>query len=348
MQENVEELEVVEIGDLDLDKWNEYAIDQGWSDGMPLLPPTEAAVARFTAVSRGDNEPFPPVSPRRVIPTLDSLAANAVMAGCRPEYFPVVLAALRGVLEPDYNLHGSLATTHPCAPVIMVNGPLRKQLEINCSSNCFGQGTRANATIGRALELILLNVGGAKPGIMDRSTQGSPAKFSFCFGENEEESPWEPYHVRRGFSASDSVVTVMSGEPPHNINDHGSFSADGILTTISQSIAQPGSNLMYGKGPLMLILGPEHAATLKRDGLAIADIQQEVFQRARVHVSRVSKENQKEYAGADRFPENDYYTVCPGPEDIHVAVAGGPGKHSAYIPSFGGTAVCSVRVSKPA
>lgn len=348
MQDDVEELEVVEIGDLDFDQWNEYAIEQGWSDGMPLLPPTETAVARFTAVSRGDNEPFPPISPRRVIPTLDSLAANAVMAGCRPEYFPVVLAALRGVLEPDYNLHGSLATTHPCAPVIMVNGPLRKQLEINCSSNCFGQGTRANATIGRALELILLNIGGAKPGIMDRSTQGSPAKFSFCFGENEEESPWEPYHVRRGFSASDSVVTVMSGEPPHNINDHASFSAEGILTTISQSIAQPGSNLMYGKGPFMLVLGPEHAATLKRDGLSIGDIQQEVFQRARVHVSRVSKENQREYAGADRFPENDYYTVCPGPEDIHVAVAGGPGKHSAYIPSFGGTAVCSVRVSQPA
>ncbi len=348
MQDDVEELEVLEIGDLDFDQWNEYAIEQGWSDGMPLLPPTETAVARFTAVSRGDNEPFPPISPRRVIPTLDSLAANAVMAGCRPEYFPVVLAALRGVLEPDYNLHGSLATTHPCAPVIMVNGPLRKQLEINCSSNCFGQGTRANATIGRALELILLNIGGAKPGIMDRSTQGSPAKFSFCFGENEEESPWEPYHVRRGFSASDSVVTVMSGEPPHNINDHASFSAEGILTTISQSIAQPGSNLMYGKGPFMLVLGPEHAATLKRDGLSIGDIQQEVFQRARVHVSRVSKENQREYAGADRFPENDYYTVCPGPEDIHVAVAGGPGKHSAYIPSFGGTAVCSVRVSQPA
>lgn len=348
MQDDVEELEVLEIGDLDFDQWNEYAIEQGWSDGMPLLPPTETAVARFTAVSRGDNEPFPPISPRRVIPTLDSLAANAVMAGCRPEYFPVVLAALRGVLEPDYNLHGSLATTHPCAPVIMVNGPLRKQLEINCSSNCFGQGTRANATIGRALELILLNIGGAKPGIMDRSTQGSPAKFSFCFGENEEESPWEPYHVRRGFSASDSVVTVMSGEPPHNINDHASFSAEGILTTISQSIAQPGSNLMYGKGPFMLVLGPEHAATLKRDGLSIGDIQQEVFQRARVHVSRVSTENQREYAGADRFPENDYYTVCPGPEDIHVAVAGGPGKHSAYIPSFGGTAVCSVRVSQPA
>ena len=156
------------------------------------------------------------------------------MAGCRPEYFPVVLAALRGVLKDEYNLHGTLATTHPCAPMVMVNGPLRQTLDINCSSNCFGQGWRANATIGRALELILLNVGGAKPGVMDRSTHGSPAKYAFCFGENEEESPWEPYHVRRGFAPEDSVVTVMAGEPPHNINDHASSSAEGILTTISQ------------------------------------------------------------------------------------------------------------------
>lgn len=343
MQDSAE-AEVIEIEDLDPDQWNEYALAQGWSDGMPLMLPTEAAVARFTEICRGDNEPFAPISPRQVMPTMNSLAANAVMAGCKPEYFPVVVAALRGVLQPDYNLHGTLATTHPCAPVIMVNGPLRQQLGINCAGNCFGQGTRANATIGRALELILLNVGGAKPGIMDRSTQGSPAKFSFCFGENEEDSPWEPYHVRHGFAATDNVVTVMSGEPPHNINDHGSSSAEGILTTISQSIAQPGSNLMYAKGPFMLVLGPEHAATLKRDGLTIEDIQQEVFKRARVHVSRVSKENQREYAGSDRFPEDDHYTVCPGPDDIHVAVAGGPGKHSAYIPSFGGTAVCSVRV----
>lgn len=344
MQDSLES-EFLDIGDLGPDEWTDYAVAQGWSDGMPVMMPTEAAVARFTAVCRGDNEPFAPISPRQVVPTLNSLAANAVMAGCRPEYFPVVLAALRGVLQPDYNLHGTLATTHPCAPMILVNGPLRKQLDINCAGNCFGQGWRANATIGRALELILLNIGGAKPAVMDRATQGSPAKYSFCFGENEEESPWEPYHVRRGFEPSDSVVTVMAGEAPHNINDHGSSTAEGILTTIAQSIAQPGSNLIYGKGPFVLALGPEHAATLRRDGLTIEDIRQDLFRRARIHVSRVSRENQREYAGADRLPVDDYYTPCPTPEDIHILVAGGPGKHSAYIPSFGGTAVCSVRVA---
>ncbi len=257
--------------------------------------PTEAAVERLVAVGRGDNAPLPPISPRQVIPTLRSLAANAVMAGCRPEYFPVVLAALRGVLTPEYNLHGTLATTHPCAPMVLVNGPLRERLGINCGGNCFGQGWRANATIGRALELILLNIGGAKPAVMDRSTQGSPAKYSFCFGENEEASPWEPYHVRRGFDPSDSVVTVMSGEGPHNINDHASTTGDGLLTTMSASIAQPGANTIYGKGPYVVVIGPEHAATLHRDGWTIPALQQALYERARVPLSSVSPENRAQY-----------------------------------------------------
>ena len=136
------ESEVIELDNLDPEQWNSYAAEHGWSDGFPLVAPTEAAVERFVATCRGDNEPVLPISPRRVIPTMASLAANAVMAGCRPEYFPLVLAAVRAVLAPDYNLHGSLATTHSCAPMLLVNGPIRKELDINCSSNCFGQGWR--------------------------------------------------------------------------------------------------------------------------------------------------------------------------------------------------------------
>lgn len=341
------ESEVLDIGGLGPDEWSEFAIAQGWSDGLPLVAPTEEAVARFTALCRGDNEPFPPITPRLVVPTLGSLAANAVMAGCRPEYFPVVLAALRGVLAPEYNLHGTLATTHPCAPVVIVNGPQRKALEINCEGNCFGQGWRANATIGRALELILLNVGGARPGVMDRSTQGSPAKFAFCFGENEEASPWEPFHVRRGFAAEDSVATVMSGEGPHNINDHGSTTGIGLLTTISASIAQPGANTIYGRGPYIVVIGPEHAATLHRDGWTIPALQDAIYERARVPIAHVSPENRSMYEEAGHHPTNGYFTVSPSPQDIHILVAGGPGKHSAWIPSFGGTAVVSVRVKSP-
>src|SRR5882724_7338962 len=318
------EQEIIEIGDLDVEAFNEYATGQGWSDGMPLYIPTEDKVAKSVDTVRGDNRPYPPVPPRQIVPTLQSLAANAVMAGCKPEYFPVVTAAMRGVLDPEYNLHGSLATTHSCAPMVMVSGPIRHELGINCGSNCFGQGWRPNATIGRALGLMLLNIAGAKPGEMDRSTQGNPAKFTFCFGENEEENPWTPYHVQRGFAPSDSVVTVMSGEGPHNLNDHGS-------TT--------------GKGPMFVIIGPEHAATLKRDGYTIDSIREELFKRSRIHASRISVENQDTYISTGHKPDGDWFTIGRSPQDIHITVAGGPGKHSAFIPSFGGTTVASVRIA---
>ncbi|MBL8673614.1 MAG: hypothetical protein JNL07_01900 [Rhodospirillales bacterium] len=143
-------------------------------------------------------------------------------------------------------------------------------------------------------------------------------------------------------------MTVMAGEGPHNINDHGSVSGEGLLTTICGSIAQPGSNLVYGKGPYVLLLGPEHAATLRRDGWEIDALRDEVFKRARVHYTRVSQENRESYASTGHVPIDDHYRMSPTAEDVHIAVAGGPGKHSAYIPSFGGTAVCSVRVNLPA
>ncbi len=340
------ESEVVEVGDLDPDQWNDYAAEQGWSDGMPLMIPTEDKVAQFVETCRGDNEPFPPMSPRRVIPTLQSLAANAVMAGCKAEYFPVVVSSVRALLNPDYNLHGTLATTHPCAPGLILNGPIRNQLGVNCGSNCFGQGNRVNATIGRAVQLTLLNVGGAKPGEMDRSTQGSPAKYTFCFGENEEESPWEPYHVRRGFEAKDSVVTVLPCEPPHNVNDHASTSGEGILKTIAGTISQPGSNLIYGTAPYVVALGPEHARTIHRDGFSIEDVQQKLYEASAVEVSRVSPENQENYEkDREQKPVNGKYYLTRSPEDIQVLVAGGPGKHSAVIPTFGFTEACSVRIS---
>ena len=295
---------------------------------------------------RGDNRPYPPVPPRQVIPTIQALAANAVMAGCKPEYFPVVTAALRGVLDPDYNLHGTLATTHSCAPMVMVSGPIRQELNINCGTNCFGQGWRANATIGRALGLILLNVAGAKPGEMDRSTQGNPAKFTFCFGENEEENPWAPYHVRRGFAPTDSVVTVMSGEGPHNINDHGSTTGDGLLTTFAGGMAQPGRQHDLRQGPDVR----RHRPRACRDAEARRLHDREhprgaVEALARAPVARLAGEPRHL---CQHRPQAGRRLACRSaatPQDIHITVAGGPGKHSAFIPSFGGTTVASVRIA---
>jgi hypothetical protein len=342
------ESEVLEVGDtnLDAEQWNDYAAEQGWSDGMPLMIPTEEKVAAFVETCRGDNVPFLPMSPRRVIPTLQSIAANAVMAGCKAEYFPVVVSTVRALLNPDYNLHGTLATTHPCAPGVILNGPIRTQLGVNCGSNCFGQGNRVNATIGRAVQLSLLNIGGAKPGELDRATQGSPAKYTFCFGENEEESPWEPYHVRRGFEESDSVVTVLPCEPPHNINDHASTTGVGILTTIAGTVSQPGSNLIYGTAPYTVVFGPEHAETVHRDGFTIEDIQQKLYEDSAVDVSRVSKENQMNYENdREQTVVNGKYYLTRSPEDIQIMVAGGAGKHSAVIPTFGFTEAISLRIS---
>lgn len=339
--------ETIEVGDIDTEAWNDFAQAQGWSDGLPMIAPTESKVARFVAAARADNETFAPISPRQVVPTLQSLAANAVMAGCKAEYFPVVLAGLRAVLDPAYNLHGTLATTHPCGQLMMLSGPIRTALDINCGSNCLGQGRRANVSIGRALQLILLNIGGAKPGDMDRATHGTPAKIGYCFGENEEASPFPPYHVRRGFDAKDSVVTCMAAEAPHNINDHASNTGEGLITTIAGTMCQVGTNNAYLQGPSFVVLGPEHAQTLARDGWTAETIQEALYERSKIHVSRISRENLESWAGQERHPVNDHYYPAGSPQHINVVVAGGPGKHSMFIPSFGNTAAVSARVSLP-
>jgi hypothetical protein len=338
--------ELIDVEDMSVEEFNDMAEAFGWSDGMPLYVPTEAAVARLVETVRGDNEPVGPLPPRQITPSMKSLAANAVMAGCKPEYFPAVIAALRACLTPDYNLHGTLATTHPCANMVMISGPIRNEIALNCGSNCFGQGWRANAAIGRALQLILVNAGGARPAVMDRSTQGSPGKYAFCFGENEEESPWEPYHVRKGFAPTDSVVTTMAAEAPHNINDHGSNTGEGVLKTIAGTMCQVGSNNVYLDGPVFVVFGPEHAVTVARDGFTVESVQAFLHEHSKVHVSRVSKENLESWVAHDRHPIGDYYYPARTPSNIEIVVAGGAGKHSAFIPSFGNTAAASVSIQK--
>ena len=332
---------VLDLPGVTEENWYEVADARGWGDGLPTVPPTPQRVAAALAALEGIELELGPLPPSGLVPTRESFAANAVMAGCRPADLPVVLAALRGLLSPEYNLHGVLATTHPCAPLVIVNGSVRAALGVNSGGNCFGQGTRANAVIGRAVQLVTTHIGGARPGLMDRSTQGGPAKYTFCFGENEEESPFKPYSVRRGFAASESVVTVAATEGPHNINDHGSTTAEGLLMTIAGVMAQPGSNNVYVKGPHFLVLGPEHAATLHRDGWTAPALQEELWQRARIPVAAVSEENRRQFEDWDVRPDGEFFPVSTGPEQLHVLVAGGAGKHSAWIPSFGATAAVS-------
>jgi hypothetical protein len=321
----------------DFDAFQDFALEQGWGDGLPLVPPTPERVTRLLyAVGDDADDELGCVPPRNGVLTVEALAVNAAMAGCPPDCFQVVVAAASALLEPRFNLASIQSTTHPCAPLVIVNGPIRETLGLLSRYNCFGQGSRANATIGRAIRLLLLNIGGAAPGLLDRSTQGQPAKYSYCVAENEEESPWPPLHVERGFAASDATVTACGAENPHNINDHVSDRAEGILATIASSMASMGANNAYLYGEPILALGPEHAAILARDGFDKDAIRAWLFEHARIPRVLWESDGMFRMSGTeDYFPEAETMPMFRRPEDLLVIVAGGPGRHSCWMPTFG-------------
>src|SRR2546430_806574 len=251
--------------------------EREWCDGLPIVPPTEERVRAMRGEAPRDGSPGRMPALWGQAP-LEKLAVNAVMAGCEPAYFPVVVAAVEAMLEPAFNLYGVQATTHPVAPLLIVHGPIARELGVHAGSGCFGPGFRANATIGRAIRLILMNLGGAWPGRYDMATQGSPAKFTYCIAEREDASPWGPLY------AGESTVTVFGGEGPHNVNDHVSTSAAGILATIADTAVSLGSNVgwYFAQSQLLIVLGPEHAATIAGDGFTRADVQRYVFEHARL------------------------------------------------------------------
>ena len=317
---------------------NQLYQDRGWTDGLPIVPPTEDLVAeclRWT--DRDPREVVGVLPPRQGEATVEKVAINAVMAGCRPEHLAIVLTAVAAVADPAFNLDAVQATTHPVTPLIVVNGPLAREAGLNASYNAFGQGFRANITIGRALRLVLMNVGGGLPGSGDRSTQGTPAKIAYCVAENEAASPWEPLHVEAGFPPGTSTVTVIGCEGPHNIQDHFSHTGLGILRTIAGAMGQAGSNNLLGGGWPLLSLGPEHAATIAGDGYSKRAVKEFLFEHARFPMGRLGAEYRTHLASRHRIAD-DPATMLPvaeSPEAILVIVAGGAGKHSSWQPTFG-------------
>ena len=313
---------------------------QGWTDGLPIVPPTRERVrAMQQFVDRAPDEVLATLAPRNGEATIERIAVNAVMAGCRPEYVPVLLTAVQAIADPAFNLNGMQSTTHPCGVFVLVNGPLAGELGIHGGYGCFGPGRRANAAIGRAMRLVMLNIGGGTPGDADRSTQGTPAKYTFCAAENETANPWGPLHVEHGFAPEDSVVTVMACEGPHNIQDHGSISGLGILTTAAGSLREAGSNniLTHGGQP-MVVFGPEHAATVARDGYSKDDVKRFLWERARLPESDWSPDWRTEAMRErllDEIGRADAIPIARHWSDINVIVAGGAGKHSSWIPTFG-------------
>ncbi|MGI8549763.1 MAG: hypothetical protein ACR2PL_03040 [Dehalococcoidia bacterium] len=318
---------------------NALFYERGWSDGLPILPPTREAVAAMLGFSdRAEDEVIAILPPRQGEATMERIAINAVMAGCIPSYLPVLIAAVQAVADPAFNLDAIQATTHPVAPLLIINGPIARELSINSGYNAFGQGFRANATIGRALRLILMNIGGGLPGSGDRATQGSPAKFSYCIAENERENPWEPYSVERGFDRSISTVTAIGCEGPHNIQDHYSNTGLGILRVIAGSMGQAGSNNLLRLGSPLLTLGPEHAATIAHDGYSKEAVKAFLFEQARFPLSMLEREYVRELEALNQVDAADpdaLARVMNEPESLIVIVAGGSGKHSSWQPTFG-------------
>lgn len=303
------------------------------TDGLPIIPPTRERVFKFLEYSTRDAEDVVGVlPPRRGIATVEKIAINAVMAGCLPSFMPVVEQAVMALGQEEFNLAGINATTHPVSICTLTNGPISLELDINSGVGCLGPGNLANATLGRAIRLCLLNIAGALPGVGDHATHGSPAKYSYAFAEAEEESPWEALHVERGFDKEDSTVTVLGMEAPHNVNDHRSTCAEDLLDTVAHTASTAGCNNSHVPGEIMVLLSPEHATTLETGGWDKREVKEYLHQNMVVPVllgDRGGRRLDKEWITGDEV------LITRSPEDVILVVAGGPGRHTLIAHGFG-------------
>ncbi len=333
----------------------EFMFDQGFSDGLPVIPPTPERVVRMLAGTRRDAQQIIATVPPNMAPcTVEKVAINAVLAGCKPEYLPVVIAAVEAACTDEFNAHGVMATTMGASPVMIVNGPIRNRIGMNAKLGVLGQGNRANATIGRALRLVLRNVGGARPGGTERSTMGTPMKFTMSFPEWEERSPWEPYHVEHGFNPDDSVVTLFAATGgPQLIVDQTTRGARAMAGSLALGVEQVG-HPKSGSGDTLLVVCPEHVDTLWEGGMTKAQLRQRIIEvttrplRDRLSTADVG-------GGPPMRPgltEEQLSQPTPKFRDrksLHIVVAGGDaGKFSAVMAGWasgpGGSMVVSRRI----
>lgn len=256
---------------------HELVYERGWSDGLPVVPPTEERVLRMLAgTARSPSELVGVIPPDNAPCTVEKVAINAVMAGCKPEYLPVVLAAVEAACRDEFCMHGVLATTYFSAPIIIVNGPIRERIGMNASHNALGQGNRANSTIGRALQLVIRNVGGGRPGGVDRATLGQPGKLGFCFAEREQDSFWESLAVERGFAADESTVTLFAGGGLHPIGDQASRSPESLTRSLALSLRTVHHAKAYNGADALLIISPEHMRVFRQAGWSKARFRSEL------------------------------------------------------------------------
>jgi hypothetical protein len=317
----------------DIDEMAELYLARGWTDGLPVVAPTAERVTAFLdAAGRDGDEVLLRVSENAREVSVYLAAVNAVMAGCLPEYFPVVVAAVEGWADERWGegdrtyFYISNASTGGGGQLAVVNGPIRTQIGMNSGVNLYGPGNRANATIGRALRLIVRNALGMVPGVLDHASQGHPGKYSFCFAENEEDSPWEPLHVEHGFSAETSTAMVFSGRGPEPVENRVSGDPEAILYTIADTMSRLGVMAAAG-GAVLVVMGPEHAGIIGgRYGWSKPDVKRFLFDNFRRSLTDLARAGFHVQPGAPRtraVDGIDYQFGCRGPEDIHVIVAGG-------------------------
>jgi peroxiredoxin len=308
----------------------EDMFERGWTDGLPVIPPTPERVQAMLG-GRDPSRLLGEIAPSVARVTIERVAACAVLAGCRPEYFPVVVAAVQAVLEPAFNVGGQAVTTQPCGQVLIVNGPVRDAIGLNAAVGALGPGWRPNMTIGRALRLVVSLTGGGYPGRLDRSTLGNPGKIGLCFAEDEEASPWEPLHVSRGFSESSSVVTVVGADAPLSISDHRSMGPLELTRVLGEAAAATWSPNWWPLGGVSLfVICPEHARSFEQWGWSKQRVREEMFSVVARPAGSLRWGETTPLVGA--APDDQLVRKWSSPDDIMLVVAGGEaGRYSAVF-----------------
>jgi hypothetical protein len=330
-------LSTVEEIDDDVEVVSQLFHERGYTDGLPVVPPTRARVLRMLAgTDRRPDESLGEVPPIAGDATVEKIAVNAVMAGCRPAYLPLVLTAFELMLDPAFLLGGMQPTTNPLTPMVIVNGPIRGRLGVNCSTGAMGPGWQANATIGRAIRLALINLGGARPGEVDKCTQGFVGKYTMCVGENEEDSPWEPLHVSRGFDAAQDVVTVVGVNAVMNIHDSSGECAD-LVKTLCGSLPSTGTpNVVDPSATPVLALNPLHARILDGGGYGKEELKRHLVANTTLPPDALShrRAHLRMSEGEDRYLVDGRIPIVNEPANLLVVVTGGmQGGHSAFLPA---------------
>ena len=319
----------------------DYCYQQGWTDGLPVVPPTPDRVHATLAFEGRPPETIIATHPATGLElSLHAAAVNAVMAGCLPEYFPVVVAAFEAMSQPGFNFHGSTASTGGSAPLLIVSGPVADDIGMNADVNLFGPGNRANATIGRSVRLILRNVFQMLPGISDKSTQGNPGKYSFAIAERARGNPWPLLCREQGYPEGVSSVTVFAGGGFCNVENHGGNTPEQVLGSVADAMANLGCITL---GQAVVVLSPEHMSIVARANWSRRDAQQFLFEAARRSVDAmrsVGKYRESEYAkqhgaGAHGLVVDGFVHRGMAPDDILITMGGGDaGGHSSFIPSW--------------